>query len=90
MDAELVEKVRDLDPGTIIVIDGFSGSGKTRLAQRLSSALNIQYIDTDCYVVKQSDSESYLSLLDMVHLKEVVGTFIKREKSLIFSGICVC
>lgn len=88
MDAELIEKIKDLSKGSIVVFDGFCGSGKTSLAQRISRRLNIQHIDSDCYIIKQSNSETYTSLLDIYHLKEIVETFIKRKKTLLFSGIC--
>lgn len=88
MDAKLIEKLKILVPGVIVAVEGFSGSGKTSLAQRISISLNIQYIDTDCYIIKNSDSDYYLSLLDIDHLKEVVNSFIQRNKSLLFVGIC--
>lgn len=88
MDDELIEQIRALSKGAIIVIDGFSGSGKTSLACRLSRKLNIQYIDTDCFVTRQSGTEHYLSLIDIEQLNEIVKSFIKRKRALIFSGIC--
>ena len=88
MDAELIKDIESLSKGTMIVFDGFCGSGKTSLAQIVSIKLNIQHIDTDCYIIKQSDTEPYLSLLDIEHLKEIVKTFTKRKRSLLFSGIC--
>ena len=88
MYSELVKKLKKLNKAGVIVVEGFSGSGKTTLAQKLSKTLNIQNLDTDCYVVKKSDSEPYLSLLDLVHLKEVADSIIYPGKSLIFSGIC--
>lgn len=88
MDAQLFREIEALNQGALILIEGFSGSGKTSLAQRLSKKLNIQYIDTDCYVKRQSDIDYYVTLLDIEHLKEVVGSFVKRNKSLIYVGIC--
>ncbi|MBY8055443.1 (d)CMP kinase [Vibrio fluvialis] len=88
MDAQLFREIEALNQGALILIEGFSGSGKTSLAQRLSKKLNIQYIDTDCYVKRQSDTDYYVTLLDIEHLKEVVGSFVKRNKSLIYVGIC--
>jgi AAA domain len=88
VDEKLFKEVEALDDGALIVIEGFSGSGKTSLAQRLSKKLNIQYIDTDCYVQRQSDTDNYVELLDIEHLKEVVGSFVNRKKSVIYVGIC--
>lgn len=88
MDADLIEIISDLSRGAIVVFDGFCGSGKTSLAQKISRKLNIQHIDSDCYIIKQSDTESYTLLLDIEHLKEIIETFIKRKKTVLFSGIC--
>lgn len=88
MDTELIEKIKGISSGSIVIFDGFCGSGKTSLAQRISRELNIQHLDTDCYIIKHSDSEPYTSLLDIEHLKEIVESFSKRKKSLLFSGIC--
>lgn len=88
MFSSLIERIKDLDRGALIVIEGACGSGKTTIAQKLSKELKIQFIDTDYYIIKQSDSNHYVSLLDVEHLNEVISTFAKREKKLIFSGIC--
>jgi hypothetical protein len=87
-DEKLFKEIEKLSDGSLISIDGFMNSGKTFLAQRLSKKLKIQYIDTDCYVLRQSDSENYVSLLDIEHLKEIVSTFARNKKSLIYVGIC--
>lgn len=84
-----IQKIKNIPPASIITIEGFSGSGKTTIADHLSRILNIHHIDTDCFIENRTGKEPYINLLDLEHISEIIQSFLTRNKSILFSGICV-
>lgn len=68
----------------IMGIDGWTGVGKTTLAQQLATSLGASFYDLDSALTR--DQQSYLSAL---RLSEISGALANTAGAIVVSGICL-
>ena len=73
----------------IIGIDGFTGAGKTRLADRLSMLLDADVVSTDDHVKIRGGNRGYVDRLNLEGIKDSVEKSIRSGRRVILEGICL-
>jgi hypothetical protein len=72
----LIGKLRALGPGSLIGVEGFCSSGKSRLADRLALDMDADVIHTDDYALKFDEPPTYV---DCLKLEELAGAISRRS-----------
>lgn len=83
--AHLGEREPLSDP---IIIDGWSGAGKSSLARSVAKTFNRRLIRLDCYILSRGSllSEDYVAILDLERLRADLKS---ESRCLVMEGICV-
>lgn len=89
LNVDHVQVLSSLKEGSLIVIDGFSDSGKTYLGRQIQKELGIFHIDTDSYVNPEINSGSYQERISLKAFRSEIENIIRIGGSLVISGICV-
>lgn len=85
----LSDKINQLNRPVVVGIEGFSGSGKSSLADALAKKLNALLINTDKYVSGKDESLSYQNRLNYNLIKSTITNVIVEPSIVIFEGICL-
>lgn len=73
----------------LIAIDGYDHEGKSSLAKKISSNLEITIIELDTSDYLQKNNGGYIDWIKYDHLKEELEKSQRDNKSIIVEGICV-
>lgn len=89
--ADLLAWIQDhenMRPGATIILDGESGSGKTRLAMYVAKAIGAARVSTDCYVLPDR-SGPYIERLATEYLIDDFEKYKNAMPYLVVEGICI-
>ena len=84
----LCATLRDLPAGSLIGIEGFCSSGKSALADRLSTDIPAQVLHTDKFATKHENPPPYIECLRLPDLRSALEGRSKSEPCLV-EGICL-
>jgi len=85
-----VLRKRLINAQTILIgIDGFMGSGKSRLAMKLASTLRGYRISLDSYIDTGSDEAHYIAKLLIEYFVEDVDKLKGKFPCIVIEGICL-
>ncbi|MGZ5164027.1 MAG: hypothetical protein ACXWIT_26655 [Burkholderiales bacterium] len=87
--AALSDQVRRLSRPVIVGVEGFTGSGKSSLADALAKDLGAFVAHTDDYVTGEDESLPYPDRLDYGRIQSVVAGAIAGSAMVIVEGICL-
>ena len=84
----VLETLQALGPGSLIGIEGFCSSGKSRLADCLALDMNADVVHTDDHAIKFDRPPTYV---DCLKLGELAGALShrSRDKRTLVEGICL-
>lgn len=85
----LVEMIRGLAPPALVGIEGFTGSGKSHLADALASDLNAFVVHTDSFVMGEDETLDYLKRLDVARIAAATALAVTTHPLIIVEGICL-
>ena len=77
-----------VEEARVIAIEGFTGSGKSHLADSLAEELGFSVIHTDEFIFGDDESLPYAKRLDYKRLRATLDENGKREATTLFDGIC--
>ena len=85
---DLCDRLRNSAPGALIGLEGFSGSGKTAIADEISRVIPMTVIHTDHFATKFEDPPPYAKCLDVDRLRRAID---ERDMSIPcrVEGICL-
>lgn len=85
---DLCTRLRSLSPAAIAGLEGFSGSGKTHLADRLGALVPVAVCHVDSFAKKFDQPPTYIECLDIAGLRRALE---QREQSrpTVVEGICL-
>ena len=83
---ELKEEVTDTN-FQIVTIDGWDGAGKTRLAEKISSILNLKHIELDTFLNKHQGG--FINHIRYADLGQTIQAARDDSSSILVEGICV-
>jgi tRNA A37 threonylcarbamoyladenosine biosynthesis protein TsaE len=85
---ELCSLLRGLAPGSLIALEGFCGSGKSTLSNKLIECISMSTFHTDDFATKFDRPPPYHDCVDSYRLKDALET---RASSHIYiiEGICL-
>ncbi|QEX23355.1 hypothetical protein FRZ61_32930 [Hypericibacter adhaerens] len=97
----LLDRLRALireRPPRIIAVEGVMQSGKTHLAKRIGTDLQVPVISVDCFSFKSRDPQRferlpeglpYLQMIDVAALSDAVSTALRDRPLVVVEGICL-
>jgi len=85
---DVCARMRELAPGAIVGLEGFSGSGKTKFAHQLSLRLSVNVQHVDSFATAFDNPPRYLDCLDLVKLRRALEEG-EQSRPLIVEGICL-
>ena len=74
----------DFSKNLVIGVDGYDGSGKTTLTNKLGGVFPVDIISLDDYLYKERDC--YVAALDLGRLQR---TLVQRPRSIVMEGVCL-
>lgn len=86
---ELRKRVHGTRRPALVGIEGFTGSGKSYLADALAEDLNAVAVHTDGYVAGEDESLPYWDRIDHHRLAAAVGALRSQAQLTIIEGICL-
>lgn len=85
----LSERFRRLPRPAIVGVEGFTGSGKTRLADALATDVGASVVHLDQYVTGEDESLPYSDRLDYSRIQTAIDRAAADSSLLIIEGICL-
>ncbi|MDP2576040.1 hypothetical protein Q8W40_27970 [Vibrio penaeicida] len=85
----LLNEISNREDIQVIVFDGFSGSGKTTIANQVAEHIGGLAVDTDDYVDDPDSVATYIERLNLDHLKAAIELAINNGTKVCLSGICI-
>lgn len=86
---EVLRKKLSMRPSILIGVDGFMGSGKSRLAMKLASELGGYRVSLDSYADPGSDKAHYVDKLLLDYFVEDVDKLKRKFPCVVIEGICL-
>lgn len=86
---ELSEYIRRVPRPAIIAIEGFTGSGKSRLAGDLCETAVARAIGCDDYVIGEDESLPYVKRIDYDRLRSTIDEVAVAKGIALVEGICL-
>ena len=86
---QLRDRLRLVRRPALVAIEGFTGSGKSYLADAIARDLNAAVIHTDEYVTGDDESLPYPDRLDCSRIATSVSSFARHASLVLIDGICL-
>jgi hypothetical protein len=87
--AELAAQAWAASGQRLLRIDGFMATGKSTIARKVADRTDAHLIETDDFLLPESNERQYVTRLDVVELRRAVSDALVSKPKVIVEGVCL-